>query len=415
MNPVRRLSNTDLLDAHEHRAGGKAAGLDRLARCGLPIPRSLILLEQEQFIEGAISEHVDWLTSSCSTKDGRLIVRSSSCLEDSERSSFAGQFKSIVTDAVGLENAILAVREHAMEKFGITNIAVIIQPLLEGPGGVFLYNQSQEKFHLNLSILGPSDITAGTNTPFSAIPPSDPTFEKAKAAAIDLTQKVPGDLDAELIVVNSKFVLFLQLRNWTGASKATGLLDIGAAQVNPLNEYFPRILPRLVGELWSLALSTRPRIFRAEYVSGTLVQGITSVSQVSDGAKDDSEPSLTIPVNAMLEEAERFYRDVLFPKWERNVFELEKKLSSITPQNASDVWYYTKNVWINFYDEYFHNQFEHVIDIMRKSFGAESGIPSNLAKLVNSSILHSRGSITRADWMSEYGKYFVDCHYFNEI
>src|SRR5688500_13713647 len=106
------LSLDDPLDAC--LVGGKAAGLSRLLRLGVSVPRGVVIPASTtaRFTEDAGIPDQDWcaIVEAWRSLDAPVvIVRSSAIGEDSANASFAGQLDSIpdVRDAEGLRDGVL--------------------------------------------------------------------------------------------------------------------------------------------------------------------------------------------------------------------------------------------------------------------------------------------------------------------
>jgi rifampicin phosphotransferase len=112
----------ELHDASLERAGGKAAGLARLAELGLPVPPALVLPVGAELDDvGAIVERLG----------EPLAVRSSAVGEDADDRSFAGQYETVLgVDRAGLAAAVAHVRSGTSraDAYGAGgDVAVVIQ------------------------------------------------------------------------------------------------------------------------------------------------------------------------------------------------------------------------------------------------------------------------------------------------
>ncbi len=112
----------ELRDATLEQAGGKAAGLARLAELGLPVPPAVVLpagaqLDDSDAIAARLGEP--------------LAVRSSAIGEDADDRSFAGQYETVLgVDRAGLAAAVEHVRAGTAraESYGAGGeVAVVIQ------------------------------------------------------------------------------------------------------------------------------------------------------------------------------------------------------------------------------------------------------------------------------------------------
>ena len=128
--------------------GGKAAGLSRLLRLGVPVPRGVVIpaATTARFTEDAGIPDEDWcaiVKAWCSLHAPVVIVRSSAIGEDSAAASFAGQLDSIpdVRDAVGLRDGVLRCwrsrgsdRVRAYERargYALGGIGIVIQQQID--------------------------------------------------------------------------------------------------------------------------------------------------------------------------------------------------------------------------------------------------------------------------------------------
>jgi pyruvate,water dikinase len=128
------------------RFGGKAAGLSRALRAGLPVPRGFAL--SAEFVE-SIAERAPAalaaLAEFARTLEPAVAVRSSAIGEDSQHASFAGQHKTVlnVASRTGLDVAVREVWLSARSpsalayraRLGLSEdsirIGVVLQPMLD--------------------------------------------------------------------------------------------------------------------------------------------------------------------------------------------------------------------------------------------------------------------------------------------
>ncbi|MGI9529826.1 MAG: PEP/pyruvate-binding domain-containing protein, partial [Acidimicrobiia bacterium] len=94
-------------DAGGFAIGGKAAGLARLARSGIPVPQGVVVVAE------ATDEEIEGLSQLIADRfpGQRLAVRSSGVAEDSAHASFAGQFLTVLDVGSSGESIAAAVRE----------------------------------------------------------------------------------------------------------------------------------------------------------------------------------------------------------------------------------------------------------------------------------------------------------------
>lgn len=131
-------------------AGGKGAGLSRLAAAGFPVPAGFVIppAAVRQLTEGGASDVLEEIVSAWATLapgGQEVAVRSSAIAEDGEQASFAGQHETIlrVADHAALLDAIAACGESASnetsrryrEDRGIdeaqAQMAVVVQLMVE--------------------------------------------------------------------------------------------------------------------------------------------------------------------------------------------------------------------------------------------------------------------------------------------
>lgn len=131
---------TTLSEASDpNRFGGKAVGLSRLQRAGLPVPKAVVLESGTEISEDLISEILEELRN-CRFRSFRYAyaVRSSAIGEDGTDFSFAGQFRTLLNvSSGGLRKAVEEVTESLdapearfyRERFGLpkTKMSVLVQ------------------------------------------------------------------------------------------------------------------------------------------------------------------------------------------------------------------------------------------------------------------------------------------------
>jgi phosphohistidine swiveling domain-containing protein len=135
------LTEPEALDAAV--VGGKAASLSRAARAGLDVLPGVVVPVGSD-LRGLSSRSPLVLAVRAALGAGPLVVRSSSPVEDTEHHSMAGRFASVraVVGDAALADAIEVVARSGARvaaEDGIAEVppvAVLVQPMVEGPGGV---------------------------------------------------------------------------------------------------------------------------------------------------------------------------------------------------------------------------------------------------------------------------------------
>lgn len=124
-------------DADGFTIGGKASGLSRLARSGIPVPPGAVIVAE------ATDDQIEGLSRQISERypAQRLAVRSSGVAEDSAQASFAGQFATILDVASNHESIASAVRRVRASVGGAgvaiyagsppTAMAVLVMPMID--------------------------------------------------------------------------------------------------------------------------------------------------------------------------------------------------------------------------------------------------------------------------------------------
>ncbi|MGI5453909.1 PEP/pyruvate-binding domain-containing protein [Streptomyces sp. CA-249302] len=121
------------------RAGSKAANLARAARAGLPVLPGFVIPDGADDDTTALRRAWDELSEGGVLS---LVVRSSSPQEDTQESSLAGQFASVldVRGWRGFRSAVRAVRDSALRPDGVTvPMAVLVQPMLVARAGGVMF------------------------------------------------------------------------------------------------------------------------------------------------------------------------------------------------------------------------------------------------------------------------------------
>jgi pyruvate,water dikinase len=135
---ILRLSDLEPDESLDARVGGKAAGLVRLMRLGLPVPPAVVVPVDNRGSVDGVEEVVDYLGSP-------LAVRSSAVGEDAGDRSAAGQYESLMDVTAGdLAAAVEQVyrsaeleRARAYRGGSAAGMAVVIQrQVVAGRAGV---------------------------------------------------------------------------------------------------------------------------------------------------------------------------------------------------------------------------------------------------------------------------------------
>ena len=125
------------IDADGFTIGGKASGLARLARSGIPVPPGVVIVAE------ATDGEVEGLSHAIAERfpGQRLAVRSSSVAEDSAQASFAGQFVTVLDIASSNESIASAVRRvrASVGSIGVATygglptmpMAVLVMPMID--------------------------------------------------------------------------------------------------------------------------------------------------------------------------------------------------------------------------------------------------------------------------------------------
>lgn len=322
---------------HRRSHGNKAVWLSKLLQANQTIPPTIIVPSVESPSAHAVSKVFRKLA-----KGEKAIVRSSSRQEDSANRSLAGCFASEVVSLSEIPAAIERIRQHALNLgalgFREQNLPVLIQPVIEGWGGVYLSGRSGEGETMVLSKLGVSAVTTGLGDGASFVGKSHPVFVSALEACRKIRAILQISIDLEFVVKNDG-VIFLQCRPLT--------CPIPSQDRHGLSEHFPTPLRRLVGELWQNALSAKLGValhFKDSYLVG-----------FSDEAPEtENKP----PTQNELQKALRFYRTKLFPRWNRILRKLSNQCRRLPEQ---DGWRKAHNAWLEFLDEYFKNPHEQTV------------------------------------------------------
>ena len=139
------------------RHGGKACGLQQLLRAGGRVPPTFV-------IEVGADSSLDlnrWIQQ-CDASE--FLVRSSAPGEDSLKRSEAGAYLSLRVPLDLVQASITRVSVHG-QALGGGPIAVLIQPAVDGPGGVYLADPAAGLESLRIALSGPVGITSGAALP----------------------------------------------------------------------------------------------------------------------------------------------------------------------------------------------------------------------------------------------------------
>lgn len=321
--------------------GNKAVGLWRLRNCGVPIPPTVMLAAGHQ----PDWSDVAWIAEQLG-RPAEFVVRSSSKYEDSASESLAGVFSSEVAERPTVLAAVERVREQAATsslcRQGRHTIPVLIQPRLRGLGGVYLFDRQSGRDSLTISTLGPSAVTSGTTMLSDQLPRDSGEYKTGLEVCRGVARRF-GSVDLELMLVGGEWV-FLQCRPLTR--------PLFTQIMAGLSSYFPSWLPPLCGTLWAEQLSETLRLESVRYDDGFIL-GLT-------GTEDDK--GVTTVANSEYEAAERFYAEVLFPKWENTLARLQVGVNEFA---AEDAYRDSRSAWAEFLQDYFKNPHEAVVAAAR--------------------------------------------------
>ncbi|MFM8272982.1 MAG: PEP-utilizing enzyme [Gemmata sp.] len=322
--------------------GNKALGLWKLMNAGAKVPPTVIVTADHQVDGPALTAVVAGQVGT----HPAYVVRSSSTVEDGVTQSMAGMFLSVSTDLGGVPDAVEQVRRHA--RAAVTGgvdplIPVLIQPRLDGSGGVYLSDYRAGRDSLVLSTLGPSAVTSGATTATDQLPTDSPSCQAALSACRDIARRLGGSVDLELVLGQGGCV-FLQYRPLTR--------PLPAAKPEGVSSYFPGWLPPLVGTLWGESLSAALGTASVRYEDGYIL-GLDS------SPEGGGDLELTPDV---LHKAEEYYRHTLIPEWDDRAERLGRDIEALPPDRA---WERCVAEWEVFLDQYFNNPFEGVVTAAR--------------------------------------------------
>ncbi|MDW8244616.1 MAG: hypothetical protein RMJ88_15520 [Thermogemmata sp.] len=323
--------------------GNKANGLWRLLKCGARIPPTILIACDYVPSIGDVVLIAERLGN-----PREYIVRSSTTLEDSAAASFAGVFVSEKkVELAGLLTAIARCREHAFKSLIGSReqkaIPLLIQPMLYGPGGVYLFDRHSGRDSLALSTLGPSAVTAGTTTCHDQLPTTSNEFQNALRSCRELAYKLNESIDLEILIIDGECI-FLQLRHLT--RPLVPLPQVG------MNAYFPSWLPPLCGTLWVEQLQKNSSLVNVRYEAGFIKWN-----------EHDLPHSLVHNLSSVvLDKAQTYYTNELFPKWDKAISCLVLDCDKMSPEEQ---FRSTLRQWDLFWTEYFNNPYEAVLTAVR--------------------------------------------------
>ena len=220
---------------------------------------------------------------------------------------------------------------------------VLIQPRIDGPGGVYFFDRQSGLDRLELSLRGPGAVTSGTSIVSDQLPVESPSGRMALAACRELARKLGGSGEFELVIPLDCCV-FLQYRPLTRPISES--LPEGASCD------FPARLSPLVGTLWAEQLSAVLGVPEIRYDKGFILG-------LDDPQADETALSLTPDY---LRDAEEYYNRKLFPDWEALYSTLASELERLSPEVA---WEKMTDAWATFLDQYFNNPHEGVVNAAR--------------------------------------------------
>jgi len=336
--------------------GNKAAGLWRLQKCEVRIPPTVMVAAglQPGWAELA------WIAEQLGNP-AEYVVRSSSSNEDSTSESLAGVFSSEVAERPTVLAAVERVRNHAATSSvcrpGQHPIPVLIQPRLGGPGGVYLFDRQSGRDSLTLSALGPSAVTSGTTTSSDQLPRDAREYKAGLEACRGVARRL-GSVDLELILVGGECV-FLQCRPLTR--------PLSPQSTAGLNAYFPSWLPPLCGTLWVEQLVKIPALQEVRY----------EVGFIKWKERDTEQSDERMPSTSALADAERYYQDVLFPRWNQLLERVATDLDghTLTPEKH---YQSVLAAWDSFWTEYFNNPHEAILTAARSAAPLGMAITPNV-------------------------------------
>jgi phosphohistidine swiveling domain-containing protein len=356
-----KLSTDSYLERARH--GGKACGLQQLLRAGGRVPPTFVL-EAGTYSSPDLS---NWLHQ-CDASE--FLVRSSAPEEDGFERSGAGAYLSLRV-ALDLVHASIAQVATQGEAASGRPIAVLIQPALDGPGGVYLRDLSADAESLRIALSGPSGITSGAALPPDLLMSDSPEAVLALRDCRLMAGTLGGAVDLEFVIVQGS-MMWLQYRP---------LLAHIPTQSAGLSEHFPSALPPLCGTLWA-------DVLQREYGEGVEFDGSYIVGLSDDG---DDVIETGGPSHSELRAAERYYYGVLFPRWR----ELCNGLRTTRSEPVGD-FLRVIEAWRTFWHDYLSNPHETVVRRARRAAGAEAGMSPSVREHM-SRLYRARSELSQAE------------------
>lgn len=342
------LTLTDQTKVNRRNHGNKAVWLSKLLHAGQNIPETILVPSVETPSAKEVLKALPKFSAA-----QMVIVRSSSRQEDTAKRALAGCFSSEIVSTTDVPAAIRRVRQHALSLGALglreANLPVLIQPVIEGWGGVYLSALSGQGETMMVSKLGVSAVTAGLGDGASFVSKSHPVYATALKACRKVRDALQISIDLEFIIKKDT-VIFLQCRPLT--------CPFPSQDERGLSEHFPTPLRRLVGELWQNALSARLGV-AVRYKDGYLV----GFSDEASGIENE------VPADEDLKAALRFYRTTLFPRWNKTLRKLSRECRKL---HEIAGWQKAHNAWLEFLDDYFNNAHERTV--RRAVRACESGV-----------------------------------------
>ncbi|WP_461033654.1 PEP/pyruvate-binding domain-containing protein, partial [Streptomyces mayteni] len=194
--------------------GSKAAALARAARARLPVLPGFVVLPPGAAVRGGRDPRSAWRELS---EDGArpLVVRSSSAAEDTERSSMAGQFASVldVRGWAAFRDALRTVRESSADA-----MAVLVQPMVRSRIGGVLFGADPVAGRADRMLL-------------SAVRGGPDRLVSGEAAGTDLRLTRRGRPVREGRAARPGLLTAAELRRLTGLARRAGAVFGGAQDI----------------------------------------------------------------------------------------------------------------------------------------------------------------------------------------
>lgn len=363
------------------RHGGKACGLQQLLRAGGRVPPTFV-------IEVGADSSLDlnrWIQQ-CDASE--FLVRSSAPGEDSLKRSEAGAYLSLRVPLDLVQASITRVSVHG-QALGGGPIAVLIQPAVDGPGGVYLADPAAGLESLRIALSGPVGITSGAALPPDLLMSDSPEAVLARRECRAMAAMLGGAVDLEFVVVRGSIV-WLQYRPLVAHMPT---LHAG------LSEHFPSALPPLCGTLWA-------EVLQREYGEGVEFDGGYLVG-LSDGGDECLEAGS--PSQSELLDAEQYYCCVLFPRW-------REILDGLRAAHSEPVGDFLRAVqaWRSFWHDYLSNPYEDIVRRARRAAGADAGMSPSVrehmdrlyrarSELSETAVIACRMPPAVASYVEDYG------------